>query len=119
VDGLKNIHCQQYNLSTSNTRALVEKCANRIPEEVDKVSDLNHQAIKTSIHAVFNGISQAFANLDIEAALDYFADHEDMLKVSNGLVLRGGEHQKAVVTNIFILEDSRWKILLDHTTYVQ
>ena len=30
----------------------------------------------------------------------------------------GDQDHKAIVSNVFVLEDSGWKILLDHTTYV-
>jgi uncharacterized protein (TIGR02246 family) len=128
------------------------------------MSDRNHQDIHECIQAVYRDISQAFADHDIDKALSFFADHEDMIKISNGHVLRGkkelasywnqrignvrdlqisienieihviddqhawttaretismeGEVQQAIVSNIFLLEDSQWKILLDHTTYL-
>ena len=125
----------------------------------------DQHALKKAILEVYANISEAFAKLDIDSALSFFADHEDMVKISNGLFLQGKEqlakswHQrlggqsslrirlenvevhriddthawstadeyismgeqnhKAIVSNIFILENSEWKILLDHTTYVQ
>jgi len=128
------------------------------------MSDNNDREIHEAIEAVYHQISKAFADQDIKKALSYFADHEDMVKVSNGHVSRGkseladywkkriggvrdlhidirnikahvidslhawavadefiaidGEVQKAIVSNIFLLEDSQWKILLDHTTFV-
>lgn len=30
-----------------------------------------------------------------------------------------GDERKAIVSNIFVLQDTGWKILLDHTTYLQ
>ena len=125
----------------------------------------DHHAIRTSIEEVYNNICKAFAELDIDAALSFFADHEDMVKISNGHLLRGKEQlaehwqqrfdkentlriridnvevheiddkhvwatadeyisigeqsHRAIVSNIFVLVNSGWKILLDHTTYVE
>jgi ketosteroid isomerase-like protein len=41
------------------------------------------------ITTVYENISRALSRLDLEAALSYFADSEDMVKISNGHVLRG------------------------------
>jgi hypothetical protein len=30
-----------------------------------------------------------------------------------------GDERKAIVSNVFVLQDTGWKILLDHTTYLQ
>jgi ketosteroid isomerase-like protein len=128
------------------------------------MSDSHHQDILRNIEALYREVSQAFAEQDIEKALSFFADHPDMIKISNGHVSRGkkellgywnqrlgsahdlqieikniemhiideqhvwatadeyisinGEVQKAIVSNLFLLGDSGWKILHDHTTYV-
>lgn len=128
------------------------------------MSDRNHNETHEAITAVYSNISRAFADRDIDKALSYFADHEDMVKVSNGHVSRGkqqlaaywnqriggasdihievrniethtiddrhawatadefitiqGYVQQAIVSNIFLLEDLQWRILLDHTTYL-
>ena len=120
---------------------------------------------KREIKAVFEKICQAFAASDLDSALSYFADHDEMIKISNGHVLRGkkelsgywrehlenqegprisidhiemheidkthvwttaeesivfGEQRiHAVVSNIFVLTDHGWKILLDHTSPIQ
>lgn len=122
-------------------------------------------ALKMAIQEVCANISDAFAKLDIDAALSFFSDREDMVKISNGSLFQGkgqlaqswyqrlsgasslririenlkvhriddkhawatadeyisigDQDHKAVVSNIFVLENSEWKILLDHTTYVQ
>ena len=126
---------------------------------------VNHHATRASIEEVYNNICKAFAELDIDAALSFFADHEDMVKISHGHLLRGKEqlaehwqqrfdkesalririinveiheiddkhvwatadeyisideqNHRATVSNIFVLVNSEWKILLDHTTYVE
>ena len=125
--------------------------------------DINQ--VKEQIINVYGGICRSFVNLDLESVLGYFSDRGDMVKISNGTVLRGkkelseywhkrlddvknlqisienvevhmidennvwttadeyitlGENsQKAVVSNIFIMTPGGWKIILDHTTYVQ
>lgn len=117
-----------------------------------------------AIERVYGDISQAFAKLDIDTVLEYFAD-EGMVKISQGRLLRGkrelvqswrqrlagvrdlrirmenvrvqringnhawstadeyisvnGDEHRAIVSNIFVLQESGWKILLDHTTYVE
>ena len=117
---------------------------------------------KREIKAVFEKICQAFAASDLDSALSYFADQDEMVKISNGRVLRGkkeladywrqhlgnqegprisihdlemhpidethvwtvakeqialgGQTIWAVVTNLLVLTDSGWKILLDHTS---
>lgn len=121
--------------------------------------------IKEQIENVYAEICRSFSKLDLESVLDYFSEQKDMVKISNGKLLRGreelsqywhkrldgvnslrisienvevhiidennvwttadesivmGDHpQKAIVSNIFILTNDGWKILLDHTTYVQ
>ncbi len=30
-----------------------------------------------------------------------------------------GQERQAIVSNIFVLHDSGWKILLDHTSYIE
>jgi ketosteroid isomerase-like protein len=121
--------------------------------------------VKKQIEDIYAKICSSFAEMDLDSVLSYFSDREDMVKISNGTILRGkkelseywhkrlgvvdnlqisienvevhiidsnnvwatadehivlGEHsQKAIVTNIFILEATGWKILLDHTTYIQ
>ena len=125
----------------------------------------NHAQLETEIKELFAGICQAFGRLDIDAALSYFADDADMVKISNGQIMRGknqlsdywrkrlgnmhnlgitmenveihviddqhawstadeyiasdGHTQKAIVSNILIKTPRGWKILLDHTTYLQ
>ena len=46
----------------------------------------------SEINDVYDKICKALNQLDIEAALNYFADRDDMLKISNGQVLRGKKH---------------------------
>ena len=121
--------------------------------------------VKAEIEKVYSGICKSFAELNLNSVLEYFSDRDDMVKISNGTLLRGkkellgywhkrldgvdnlrisienvevhiiaenyvwttadeyiilNEHyQKAVVSNIFILTTEGWKVLLDHTTYVQ
>ena len=118
--------------------------------------------MENEIKDIFRKICEAFAVSDIDSALGYFVDHEDMVKISNGKVLRGKNelseywyqmisssnklrisidniqvnkidekhvwtvaeefisyeenNYKAIVSNILVLTDSGWKILLDHTT---
>jgi hypothetical protein len=38
--------------------------------------------------------------------------------VADEYITTHGAQIKAVVSNIFIREDNQWKILLDHTTYI-
>ena len=122
-------------------------------------------ALTIAIQEVYANISYAFTKLDIDSALGFFSDHQDMVKISNGHLFQGkgqlaqnwyqrlagasslririenvkvhriddqhvwatadeyismgDQDHKAVVSNIFVLENSGWKILLDHTTYVQ
>ena len=45
--------------------------------------------LKADIQDVYDSICKAFSELDIDAVLGYFADHEDMIKISNGLVFQG------------------------------
>ncbi|MBI5954963.1 MAG: DUF3225 domain-containing protein [Chloroflexi bacterium] len=45
--------------------------------------------VLTEIQGVYNGICKAFQNLDISGALQYFSDSSEMIKISNGHVLRG------------------------------
>ena len=45
--------------------------------------------LKSDIQDVYDSICKAFSEMDIDAVLGYFADHEDMVKISNGLVFRG------------------------------
>ena len=126
---------------------------------------VNLAQLEAEIKEVFTGICQAFDRLDIDAALSYFADGDDMVKISNGHIMRGkkqlsdywhqrlgnlhslgitmdnveihaiddqhawstadeyissdGHTQKAIVSNILIKTPRGWKILLDHTTYLQ
>jgi ketosteroid isomerase-like protein len=127
-------------------------------------SSFDETEIRATIEKVFNAICDAFGRSDLISAADYFSNGPDMVKISNGHVLKGkeqmlaywtkkieelkgititielsslqqikedclwtiadeyisapGAQMKAVVSNIFIREDSRWKILLDHTTYI-
>ena len=120
--------------------------------------------LEAAIKQVYSDICQAFAELDFDTVLEYFAD-EGMVKISQGRLLRGkrelaqswrqrlagvaelrirmenvrvqevdghhawstadeyisvnGEERQAIVSNIFVLQESGWKILLDHTTYVE
>ena len=120
------------------------------------------EALKTTIEKVYSDICEALAVLDFDAALDHFAD-EGMVKISQGVLLRGkeelaanwrqrlagvrhlrisienvevhklddrhawatadetisidGQDHKAIISNVFELHDSGWKILLDHTSY--
>jgi len=122
-------------------------------------------SIKDQIRGIYEKICISFEELDLNSVLGYFSDRDDMIKISNGTILRGkkelseywnkrlsnadnlkisienvevhiidknnvwttadehiiiGENsQKAIVSNIFILTAGGWKILLDHTTYVQ
>ena len=121
--------------------------------------------VKSKIEKIYLNICRSFAELDLDSVLGYFSDRDDLVKISNGKLLRGkkelseywhkrldragnlrisienvevhiidennvwttadeyiflDEHsQKAIVSNIFILTAEGWKILLDHTTYVQ
>ncbi len=123
-----------------------------------------HAALKSDIQKAYDDICDAFAELDFEAVLGYFAD-EGMVKISQGQLLRGkreltenwrqrlagvkelrirmenvevhridenhawstadeyisvdGMERRAILSNIFALHDSGWKILLDHTTYIE
>jgi len=47
--------------------------------------------LDAEIMAVNQAVSQALGRLDLEAALSYFADGQDMIKISNGHVMRGKE----------------------------
>lgn len=132
----------------------------------DKDMDQTDNArILSEITDVYEKICQAFRNSDIDTVLRYFSDSSEMIKISNGTVLRGkqqlleswterigkadgpvikienidlhpidekhlwtiadetisisGQTIKAAVSNIFVHTDSGWKILLDHTTYIQ
>jgi len=126
-------------------------------------NERNPQLLKAEILKVYNAICDAFADLDFDTVLEYFAD-EGMVKVSQGQMLRGkkelaenwrqrvgnvgevrirmenvevhridddhawstadeyisvdGMERQAIVSNIFVLQDSGWKILLDHTSYI-
>lgn len=117
------------------------------------------------IKNVYDKISAAFGIQDIKTVLSYFSDSNEMVKVSNGIIIRGkkelsdyfhrrigqleelsirieniqlniidethlwtvadefvtysGKTHKAVVSNIFIKTKGGWKILLDHTTYLE
>ena len=117
------------------------------------------------IKNVYDKISAAFGIQDIKTVLSYFSDSSEMVKVSNGIIIRGkkelsdyfhrrigqlerlsirieniqlniidethlwtvadefvtysGQTHKAVVSNIFIKTKDGWKILLDHTTYLE
>lgn len=130
----------------------------------DNDSIFDETEIRATIEKVFNAICDAFGRSDVVGAADHFSNHPNMIKISNGQVLKGkeqildywtkkieefkgvtigiklnelhrikddylwtvadeyitthGAQIKAVVSNIFIREDNRWKILLDHTTYV-
>jgi hypothetical protein len=131
-----------------------------------KLSDTNEiHRVKEQIEDVYAKICKSFAELNLNSVLGYFSDQYDMVKISNGKLLRGKKElkkywhkrlddvyslrisienvevhiidenhvwttadetiildensQKAIVSNIFILTDAGWKILLDHTTYVQ
>lgn len=127
-----------------------------------KIAELTD--LKVAIEGVYSNICDAFADLDFDAVLGYFADH-GMVKISQGRLLRGkqelaenwrqriggvgalririenvelhridGQHvwttadeyisadgveRRAVVSNIFVLQESGWKILLDHTSYLE
>ena len=126
-------------------------------------NERNPQLLKAEILKVYNAICDAFADLDFDTVLEYFAD-EGMVKVSQGQMLRGkkelaenwrqrvgnvgevrirmenvevhridddhawstadeyisvdGMERQAIVSNIFVLQDSGWKILLDHTSHI-
>ena len=119
--------------------------------------------LKAEILTVYSAICDAFADLDFDAVLEYFAD-QGMVKISQGQLIRGkkdlaenwrqrvgnvaelrirmenvevhriddnhawatadeyisvdGQERRAIVSNIFVLQGSGWKILLDHTSYV-
>ena len=45
--------------------------------------------IETAIREVYQQICLAFEQADMELALSYFSDREDMVKISNGRFLRG------------------------------
>lgn len=125
---------------------------------------LDETEIRAAIEKVFNTICDAFGRSDLAGAADHFSNRPDMIKISNGHVLKSKEQMlahwtkkleelkgvtitielsslhrikddclwtvadetisaygaqiKAVVSNIFIREDNQWKILLDHTTYI-
>ena len=127
---------------------------------IEEDKNLLYKEIKT----VYDKISAAFAELDIKKVLSYFADNDEMVKISNGIILRGkkelsdyfhnrlgkleslsikieniqihiidehnvwtvadefitysGQTHKAVVSNIFNKTKDGWKILQDHTTYL-
>ena len=124
----------------------------------------DEKTIKEAIEKVFNAICDAFGRSDLAGAADHFSNRPDMIKISNGQILKSKEQMlaywtkkieefkgvtiaielkelhrikedclwtvadeyitahgtqiKAVVSNIFIREDNQWKILLDHTTYI-
>ncbi len=123
------------------------------------------QSVKKQIENVYGEICRSFRKLDLDSVLDYFSERDDMVKISNGTLLRGkkelreywykrlgdvknlrisienvevhiidekhvwttadehiildGKYQNAIVSNIFNLTKDGWRILLDHTTYVQ
>ena len=136
----------------------------------DNMKNSNYQNIpngklEDEIKEIFGKICQAFGASDIDLALSFFADNSNMIKISNGHVLRGkkqlseywyqhigtnnglrisidnieihkiddkhvwsiaeeyislGEQNyKAIVSNVFVLTSSGWKILLDHTTSIK
>jgi hypothetical protein len=121
--------------------------------------------VKSEIEKIYSNICRSFAELDLDSVLGYFSDRDDLVKISNGKLLRGKKElseywhkrldsvgnlrisienvevhiidennvwttadeyiildersQQAIVSNIFNLTAEGWKILLDHTTYVQ
>ena len=126
----------------------------------------NHKIeLEVEIKEIYNCICQAFSILDFDAVLNHFSDSKNMVKISNGNILRGkkqlaaywnqsidseddlrisienvevhtmgekyvwttadenilvrGQTYKAAVSNIFVRSAHGWKILLDHTTYIQ
>jgi hypothetical protein len=120
--------------------------------------------IKRQITAVYEGVCRAFECGDLAGAAGFFSDSSEMVKISNGKLLKGkaemlaywqervaamqgvsvsiahleihpinentlwatadetisskDEKMAAVVSNLFVLEEGVWKILLDHTTYL-
>lgn len=117
------------------------------------------------IKKIYKKICQALSDSDINLSLSFFADDSNMVKISNGNLLRGKkqlseywnlhiddnsglrisidnveihrinekyawataeeyisfeeQNYKAIVSNIFVLTNSGWKILLDHTTSIK
>lgn len=56
----------------------------------DLTSQNSHDGkVENEITEIFEKICRAFGKLDIDLALSYFADSENMVKISNGHVLRG------------------------------
>ena len=55
------------------------------------MSEQNQKILKmeNEIKEIFSKICHAFATSDIDSALSYFSDSKNMVKVSNGHVLRG------------------------------
>lgn len=53
----------------------------------------------------------------IENAEIHRIDDKHAWAVADEHISVDGEERKAVVSNIFLLQDTGWKILLDHTTY--
>lgn len=45
--------------------------------------------VREQIINVYTGICRSFVNLDLDSVLGYFSDRADMVKISNGIVLRG------------------------------
>jgi hypothetical protein len=131
-----------------------------------KLSDTNNvKRIREQIGDTYAEICMLFSKLDLDSVLDCFSNRDDMVKISNGTILRGkkelaeywhkrlddvdklhisienvevhiidenhvwttadefitmGEQvQKAILSNIFVLTNDGWKILFDHTTYVE
>ena len=63
----------------------------------------NHHQLETDIKQIYDNVCIAFIKLDINTALSYFSDSEEMVKISNGNVLRGkdqlAEYWNRLVSN--------------------
>ena len=60
-------------------------------KHVEKIGDLKNPEgnVKEQIEGVYRSICSRFEKLDLESVLGYFSDRDDLIKISNGIVLRG------------------------------
>ncbi|RPI72034.1 MAG: nuclear transport factor 2 family protein, partial [Desulfobacteraceae bacterium] len=66
----------------------------------DNDSIFDETEIKATIEKVFNAICNAFGRSDVTGAADYFSNSPDMVKISNGQVLKGKEQMLAYWTKM-------------------